>query len=179
MGNRSSQTISPMAPEAEGVNEQDQPEGFFTLSESLQQQMAQEFQNEQVVKMFGKQMEKIGEKKAASYKKAVEQKAVLERKMNEFRQQNAGVQDQLNAAIEGFEDKFTDGSNVLEYDINRLEKKYLKKYKKKNSRVPCFVERTEMATCLRNKDKSDPFACDIFIKALGDCTDKTITNKRS
>ena len=116
MGGTSSQPMPSAAPAAD----EGQPEaGFFTLSESLQNQMSLEFQNEQVVKMFGKQMEKIGEKKNAAYKEAVEQQAVLERKMNEFRQQNGKVQDQLNATIEGFEDKFTDGSNILEYDIAR------------------------------------------------------------
>ena len=124
MGGTSSQPLPSAEHAAEEVDE-GQQEGFFALSESLQEQMALEFQNEQVVKMFGKQMEKIGEQKASNYKEAVEQKAVLERKMNEFRQQNATVQDRLNAAIEGFEDKFTDGSNVLEYDISRLEKQYL------------------------------------------------------
>lgn len=186
MGGRSSKSSQPLPPseptpdEAEG-----QQEGFFTLSESLQEQMAMEFQNEQVVKMFGKQMEKIGEQQATNYKEAVEQKAVLERKMNEFRQQNTSVQDRLNAAIEGFEDKFTDGANVLEYDIKRLEKQYLGKMAgKSNSRIPCFVEQIEIATCYRSKSqseesKNDPFACDVFIKALADCTDKTITSKSS
>ena len=189
MGNRSSQPVPTAAPQAEEGNGEGQqptpPEAFFTLSGSLQEQMALEFQNEQVVKMFGKQMEKIGEQKAASYKQAVEQKAVLEHRMNQFRQQNAKVQDHLNATIEGFEDKFTDGSNVLEYDIGRLEKKYLGgSAAKKNSRIPCFVEKIEIATCLRTKDKSeksknDPFACDAFIQALTDCTDKTITSKNT
>ena len=181
MGGRTSQPLPSTEPTAKEVDEGEQ-EGFFTLSESLQEQMALEFQNEQVVKMFGKQMEKIGEQKAANYKEAVEQKAVLERKMKEFRQQNAAVQDRLNATIEGFEDKFIDGSNVLEYDISRLEKQYLGASSEKKNRIPCFVEQIEIATCFRNKkkteeSKNDPFACDVFIKALADCTDKTITSK--
>ena len=90
-----------------------------------------------------------------------------------------------NAAIEGFEDKFTDGSNVLEYDISRLEKQYLGRLSgKSNSKIPCFVEQIEVATCFRSKSsseesKSDPFVCDMFIKALADCTDKTITSKNA
>jgi hypothetical protein len=185
MGGRSSQ---PLAPQVDEADDEGQPqEGFFTLSESLQEQMALEFQNEQVVKMFGKQMERIGERKSAAYKDAVQQKAVLEHKMNEFRQQNANVQGQLNATIEGLEDKFTDGSNVLEYDIKRLEKQYLgpsSAVGKINSRIPCFVEQTEIATCFRNKNRSeesknDPFACDIFVTALAECTDKTITAKKA
>ena len=185
MGGTSSQPSPSAAPAADEVDgeQEEQAAGFFTLSESLQEQMAMEFQNEQVVKMFGKQMEKIGEKKADAYKKALEQKAVLERRMNEFRQQNAQVQDRLNATIEGFEDKFTDGSNILEYDIARLEKKYLGASGNKNPTIPCFVERTEIAACLLNKNKSeisknDSFACDTFIKALARCTDTTITAKK-
>ena len=112
--------------EADDGGSEEKPGSFFTLSESLQEEMALEFQNEQVVKMFGKQMEKISDQKPAAYKEAVEQKARLEMKLKEFRQQNKQVQERLNAAIEGFEDKFTDATNVLEYDIARLEKQYLK-----------------------------------------------------
>jgi hypothetical protein len=170
--------------EGEGEGE----EGFFTLSEGLQQQMALQFQNEQVVKLFGKQMEKIGERKAGAYKEAMEQKANLQKKMEEFRKQNENIQDTLNATIEGYEDKFTDASNIVEYDISRLEKKYLNTNSSSSStnnssllsKIPCFVEQTEIATCLKNdkkKFKDDPFVCDMFIRALNDCTQKTITKK--
>jgi hypothetical protein len=180
MGGKSSRPVPSAAaptPEVEVETEEPQQEAFFTLSESLQEQMAMEFQNGQVVKMFGKQMEKIGERKAVAYEEAAKQKAVLERKMENFRQQNTQVQDKLNATIEGLEDKFTDGSNILEYDITRLEKKYLGALAKKNSRIPCFVEQAEIATCL--KSKNDPMACDVFIHALAECTDKTITTKQA
>mmetsp|Transcript_14799 Transcript_14799/g.41239 ORF Transcript_14799/g.41239 Transcript_14799/m.41239 type:complete len:193 (-) Transcript_14799:4101-4679(-) len=186
MGGRSSQPVPTEGPtdgtEEEGGGGQD--EGFFTLSESLQQDMALEFQNEQVVKMFGKQMEKIGERKAAAYKEHLEQRATLERKLQEYRQQNETVQNQLNERIEGMEDKFTDMANVVEYDMNRLAKQYLKSSltEKNILSIPCFVEQTEIVTCLNNKSKSeesknDPFACDVFIKALNDCTHRTITSK--
>lgn len=49
-------SAAPAADETDTGEEQEQ-EGFFVLSESLQEQMALEFQNEQVVKMFGQQME--------------------------------------------------------------------------------------------------------------------------
>ena len=134
-------------------------------------------------------MEKIGERKTAAYKEAVEQSATLEKKMNEYRQQNKEVQDKLNSTIEAFEDKFTDTSNVVEYDISRLEKKYINASSSStttnnnNSRIPCFVEQIDITSCLNNKNKSeklkdDPFACDVFIQALTDCTDKTITTKK-
>mmetsp|Transcript_10620 Transcript_10620/g.25563 ORF Transcript_10620/g.25563 Transcript_10620/m.25563 type:complete len:191 (-) Transcript_10620:85-657(-) len=186
MGGTSSQPMPSSAPAADEVDgeQEEQAGGFFMLSESLQEQMALEFQNEQVVKMFGKQMEKIGEQKADAYKKALEQKAVLERRMNEFRQKNAKVQDRLNSTIEGFEDKFTDGSNILEYDIARLDKKYLGAHGTKNHVIPCFAERTDIAACLLNENKSevsknDPFACDMLIKTLTRCADKTITTEKA
>jgi hypothetical protein len=197
MGGASSQPL-PSDGEA-GSQQQHQEEGegeegFFTLSESLQQQMALQFQNEQVVKLFGKQMEKISERKAGAYKEAMEQKANLQKKMEEFRKQNEKIQDTLNSTIEGYEDKFTDASKIVEYDISRLEKKYLNNSNSSSSstndssgsnssllsKIPCFVEQTEIATCLKNdkkKFKDDPFVCDIFIRALNDCTQKTITKK--
>jgi hypothetical protein len=108
--------------------------------------------------------------------------------MEEFRKQNEKIQDTLNATIEGYEDKFTDASNIVEYDISRLEKKYLNTNSSSSStnnssllsKIPCFVEQTEIATCLKNdkkKFKDDPFVCDMFIRALNDCTQKTITKK--
>eukprot|EP00536_Pseudo-nitzschia_multiseries_P009231 jgi/Psemu1/306377/fgenesh1_kg.253_\ len=187
MGGTSSQPVPTDGPPTNnGMEEegQEQEGGFFTLSESIQQEMALEFQNEQVVKMFGKQMEKIGERKNAAYKEHLEQRATLERKLKEFRQQNEQVQNQLNEKIEGMEDKFTDLANVVEYDLTRLEKKYLKSSLTESniSNIPCFVEQTEIVTCLNNKSKSeetknDPFACDVFIKALNECTHRTITSK--
>ena len=186
MGGASSQPL-PSDGEAGAQSQQQQhqegegEEGFFTLSESLQQQMALQFQNEQVVKLFGKQMEKIGDRKAGAYKEAMEQKVNLQKKMEEFRKQNEKIQDTLNATIEGYEDKFTDVSKIVEYDISRLEKKYLNNNSSSstNDSIPCFVEQTEIATCLKNdkKFKDDPFVCDMFIRALNDCTQKTITKK--
>lgn len=185
MGGKTSQPV-PVEGDTNGMKEKDgQQEGFFTLSESLQHEMALEFQNEQVVKMFGKQMEKIGQRKNAAYKEHLEQRANIERKLNEFRQQNEQAQSQRDERIEGMEDKFTDMANVVEYDITRLEKQYLKSSLTENNilNIPCFVEQTEIATCLNNKNKSDelkndPFACDVFIQSLNECTHRTITNKK-
>ena len=44
----------------------------------------------------------------------------------QFRAQNSQIQSQLDAKIEGLEDKFTDTSNVVEYDMKKLQDKYLK-----------------------------------------------------
>mmetsp|Transcript_11208 Transcript_11208/g.12921 ORF Transcript_11208/g.12921 Transcript_11208/m.12921 type:complete len:188 (+) Transcript_11208:53-616(+) len=184
MGGTSSQPLasdtSAASAEAEAGGAE---EGFFTLSESFQEQMALQFQNEQVVKLFGKQIEKIGERKAIAYKEAMVQKANLQQKMVEFRKQNEKTQEKLNATIEGYEDKFTDVSNIVEYDISRLEKTYLfnssSSSPSNNSlKIPCFVEQTDIATCLqKNKLKDDLFICDVFITALKDCTYQTITAK--
>jgi len=181
------QTSQPLSSDTKGAGDETEAggaeEGFFTLSESFQEQMALQFQNEQVVKLFGKQIEKIGERKAVAYKEAMVQKANLQKKMEEFRKQNEKKQEKLNATIEGYEDKFTDVSNIVEYDISRLEKKYLfnssSSSPSNNSlKIPCFVEQTEIATCLKNnKLKDDLFICDVFITALKDCTHKTITAK--
>ena len=187
MGGRTSQPL-PLPPSP--PNDGDQQEGggssggdeggFFTLSESLQEQMALQFQNEQVIKMFGRQMEKIGERKANAYKDAMDQRVQLQHKMEAFRKSNETRQGQLNATIEGYEDKFTDVSNIVEYDISRLEKKYsltnIESSSSEGERIPCFSEQTNIVTCLRNdKFKKDPFLCDAFIRALDSCTQKTIT----
>ena len=57
MGGAASQPIA--------ESEQD---AVFSLSQELQEQMIKDYNNEQVVKMFGKQMERIGERKNAILK---------------------------------------------------------------------------------------------------------------
>ena len=138
--------------------------------------MAEQFNNEQVVKLFGKQIEKIGERKAEAVKNAVAQKTSLKKHMEQFREQNKQAQQKLDQAIESFEDRFTDTANVLEYDTARLEKKYLngKTLQSSKKTVPCFDERVGVATCyITNKD--DTMVCDAFIKALTECANKAVT----
>lgn len=138
--------------------------------------MAREYNNEQIVKLFGKQMEKLGERKAELLKAKVEQRTQIERQMEQFRSQNKKVQEQLDQAIESYEDKFTDTANVLEYDASRLEKKYLHGKFMHASEIPCLAERSDMAMCY-NTNKTNPAVCDAFIEALTECATKTITAK--
>jgi hypothetical protein len=195
MGGTSSQ---PVAAQAE-------QKGVFTLSEDLQgatihwydqsalfncvlrsyhclqlplssEQMAQEYNNEQVLKLFGKQMEKLGERKAENLKGAVEQKTKMKQHMEQFREQNKQIHQQLDQAIESFEDRFTDTANVVEYDAARLEKKYLDDLQTSKSDIPCFAERSSMAKCY-TQNQNDPAVCDSFIEALTACANKTITTK--
>ena len=140
------------------------------------EQMAQEYNNEQIVKLFGKQMEKLGERKSALLKEKVEQRTIMERHMEQFRAQNKSVHEQLDQAIESFEDQFTDTVNVLEFDASRLEKKYLDGKFTNASDIPCLAERSDMATCYK-AHRTHPGACDAFIEALTECATKTITAK--
>ena len=140
--------------------------------------MAQEYNNEQIVKMFGKQMEKIGEKKSEILKETLEQKATLQRQMEQFREQNKSLQTQLDQKIESSEDRFTDTANVVEFDAERLEKSYLTNTSLQASKkeIPCFSERANIAACY-NDNKKQPLVCDPFIEALADCANKVITAK--
>ena len=98
--------------------------------------------------------------------------------MDQFREQNKKVQQQLDQAIQSFEDRFTDTANVLEYDAERLEKKYLggKTLQTSKSEIPCFAERANMVTCY-TQNKKDPMVCDSFIQALTECANTTVTTK--
>lgn len=123
-------------------------------------------------------MEKIGERKAEVLKGSLEQKTKLQHHMDQFREQNKKVQQQLDQAIESFEDRFTDAANVLEYDAARLEKQYLggKSLQTSKKDIPCFAERTSVVTCY-SENKMDPMVCDSFIKAMAACANKTVTTK--
>jgi predicted phage gp36 major capsid-like protein len=139
--------------------------------------MAQEYNNEQVVKLFGKQMEKLGERKVEILKDAVEHKNQLQQHMDSFREKNKNIQQELDQTIESYEDRFTDTANVVEYDAARLEKKYLdgKTLQTSKSEIPCFTERASVASCYsQNKETT---GCDSFIEALTECASKTITTK--
>jgi hypothetical protein len=138
--------------------------------------MAHEYNNEQIVKLFGKQMEKLGERKAELLKEKVEQRAQIESHMEQFRSQNKKVQEQLDQTIESHEDKFTDTVNVLEFDASRLEKKYLHGKFMHASEIPCLAERSDIATCYKT-NVSKAGACDAFVEALAECASKTITAK--
>eukprot|EP00934_Nitzschia_sp_Nitz4_P001320 Nitzschia sp. Nitz4//scaffold8_size234185//220656//221290//NITZ4_001306-RA/size234185-processed-gene-0.137-mRNA-1//1//CDS//3329559953//1320//frame0 len=149
----------------------------FSLSEELQEQMAQEYNNEQIVKLFGKQMEKLGERKAGMLKSKVEERAMLQQHMEQFRAQNQQVQQQLDTAIESLEDRFTDSANILEYDAARLEKRYLNGKYLKTIDIPCLHERQAIASCYETNQSGDPSICNALIESLTDCTTKTITAK--
>lgn len=140
--------------------------------------MAQEYNNEQIVKMFGKQMEKIGEKRSEMLKATLEQKATLQRQMEQFREQNKSLQQQLDQSIESLEDRFTDTANAVEFDAERLEKSYLgtKSLSASKKDIPCFSERSNIAACFTD-NKKQPLVCDPFIEALTECANKVITAK--
>jgi hypothetical protein len=108
---------------------------------------------------------------------SLEQRGKVKQHIEQFRAQNKQIHQQLDQAIEQFEDRFTDTANVVEYDSVRLEKQYLSGKSLQHSRdeIPCFTERANIAACYENK--KDPLVCDSFIAALSDCANKTITKE--
>ncbi|KAG7345771.1 hypothetical protein IV203_033302 [Nitzschia inconspicua] len=173
MGGSASQPIEATGAEAEH-------ESVFSLSAKMQQQLAQEFHNEQIIKLFGKQIEAIGERRAQILESSLEQRAQLEQKLTAFRQQNQKVQAKLDATLEGLEDKFTDTANAVEYDIERLEQQYLGgRHKVMAPMTYCGQERLDIVACYtqqssNNNNNANPLACDAFVKALTKCTEKTV-----
>lgn len=158
-----------------GPGQQEPEQGIFSLSEEMQRQLAQDFHHDQIIKLFGEQMEKIGERRASILQGALEQRTKLQQHMEEFRGRNNSFQQQLDQAIESLEDKFTDSSNVLDYEMSRLEQKYLGNTPYKSAaKLPCLLERADIAMCY-NQHKDDPMACDAFVQALTSCAEKTIT----
>ena len=136
--------------------------------------MAQDYNKEQIVKLFGKQMEKLGERRAALLQEKVEQRTVVEHRMEHFRTQNKQLQEKLDQAIESSEDKFTDTASALEYDAARLEKKYIKDKMLNYSAISCLAERSDITSCFK-AHQGNPAACDSFVEALSECASKTIT----
>ena len=151
------------------------PPIFLIQCSRFIEQVAQDYNNEQIVKLFGKQMEKLGERKAALMQAKVEERAQRELHMKQFREQNEKVQQQLDQSIEAFEDKFTDTMNAVEYDAARLEKKYLRGKYLSASKLPCLSERAEIASCYQ-QNSTNTGSCDVFLEALTACTNKTITS---
>lgn len=149
---------------------------FSSLSISIfcrvTEQIAQDYNNEQIVKLFGKQVEKLGERKAEVLKETLVQKTQLQQRMDQFREQNKNMQAKLDQSIDSMEARFDDMSNVVEYDAERLEKKYLNTTTMKKGDIPCLTERTSIAACYT--DKKDSAACDSFIQALEECVSNTI-----
>lgn len=138
--------------------------------------MAQDYNNEQIVKLFGKQMEKLGEKRAAMLKEKVEQKTIIQQRMEQFQAQNKALQEKLDQAIEKAEDTFTDTASALQYDTERLGKKYLSEKKVTPSSISCLTERADISACYKTH-KGESIVCDAFVEALSDCANKSITAK--
>mmetsp|Transcript_44299 Transcript_44299/g.128089 ORF Transcript_44299/g.128089 Transcript_44299/m.128089 type:complete len:164 (-) Transcript_44299:33-524(-) len=159
------------------ASQQAEQASVFSLSDELQEQMAKEYNNEQIVKLFGKQMEKLSERKGELLKEKVEQRTAIEQRMEKFRAQNKKVQEQLDQAIESYEDKFADTASALEYDAARLEKKYLKGNRVDTPEIPCLAERSDIAACYKTY-KGSPGACDALVEALTECASKKITAKQ-
>jgi hypothetical protein len=157
------------------ARQQEPEQGIFSLSEEMQKQLARDFHNDQIVRLFGKQMETIAERRASMLQSAVDQRNKLQQHMEEFRVRNKNFQQQLDQAIESLEDKFTDSSNVLDYEMSRLEHKYMGNSPFQSSaKLPCLLERADIATCY-GQHRENPMACDSFIQALTNCAEKTIT----
>jgi hypothetical protein len=147
----------------------------FLLCLLRTEEIAQQYNNEQIVKLFGKQVEAIGAKKAQLLRDTVETRTKLQQHMEAFRTQNKQIHAQLDQSIEKLEDKFSDLSNVVEYDAARLEKKHLGgSSSKTKAEIPCLGQRTNVATCF---SATDPVACDAFVEALEACASKTIAAK--
>lgn len=176
MGGSASQPIAAADAEAEAA------ESAFSLSSKMQQQLAQDFHNEQILKLFGKQIEQIGERKSKILEASLQQRVQLEQRMQQFRQHNQQVQSKLDATLEGLEDKFTDTSNAVEYDMERLEKQYLKGNNRAMAPMSyCGEERSGIVECFRSQKLNGNSAtnnnCDAFVKALTKCTESTVINQ--
>jgi cell shape-determining protein MreC len=141
---------------------------FYGITEVI----AQDYNNEQIVKLFGKQVEKLGERKVEVLKETLAQKTQLQQRMDQFREQNKNLQAELDQTIDSMEARFADMSNVVEYDAERLEKKYLNTSTMKKGDIPCLTERTSIVACYAGK--KDSAACDSFIQALEECVSNTI-----
>jgi hypothetical protein len=160
------------------VEAEEQTDGVFSLSSQMQQQLAQDFHKEQIVKLFGKQIEQMGERKAVLLQQSLEQRVQLQEKMNAIRQHNQQLQSKLDATLEALEDKFTDIATAVDYDLDRLEKQYLGL--KPTITAPmtyCGQQRSDIVACYQSSIANqwrDPLACDAFVKELAKCTENTI-----
>jgi hypothetical protein len=171
MGSSSSQPVV----EAEEPND-----AVFSLSSQMQQQLAQDFHKEQIVKLFGKQIEQMGERQANILQQSLEQRVQLQEKMNTFREHNQKLQAKLDETLEGLEDKFTDISTAVDYDMERLEKQYFRgKLTMAAPMTYCGQARSDIVACYQSsiaKQWSDPLACDVFVKELAKCAEETIVS---
>lgn len=152
-------------------------DSVFSLSNDLQDQMIKEYNDEQVVKLFGKQIERLGEQKSTLVKETVEQRAILKQRMSAFRENDEKSQNKLDQAAEQLEDHFSDIVNVVQYDSVRLERKFLPKgdLKESLSNTPwCSAERANVVACFQNQN---PSACKEFIDIFSACSNKSIANQ--
>ena len=106
----------------------------------------------------------------------VEQRAILKQRTNAFREHDEQIQKKLDQDAEHFEDRFSDIANVVDYDSERLAKKFLTKGDLKDSlsTTPCSTERKNIVMCLQLQNTS---ACKEFIELFSACSNKSIANE--
>jgi len=144
--------------------------------------IAADFEKEQIAKLFGKQLENIGERKSQRVTQTLEAKTKLQEHAKAFREQNERTHSQLDQSIEAMEDKLSDHFNAVAYDAQRLESRYIgDKGRMSTAALRCAEQRSNMVACVNKQGSgggsTDIAACDVTLKLLDACVSRIVTGE--
>lgn len=178
MGNKNSVANTSQEQETQQHNDQNNRSsdisGVF-LAQNFQEEIVQTFQSKAIQKEF----ELFQAKMITSHNETVsrddQQRQVLQRDLNTWREGNAQMQTSLDERIDAVRAKFSDTEVGFKYDLGKMEETMKKKARKLgNTENACINSRNELARCFN--EVKDVRICDGFVEALERCAQKMVTS---
>eukprot|EP00560_Eucampia_antarctica_P006154 CAMPEP_0197824468 /NCGR_PEP_ID=MMETSP1437-20131217/1698_1 /TAXON_ID=49252 ORGANISM="Eucampia antarctica, Strain CCMP1452" /NCGR_SAMPLE_ID=MMETSP1437 /ASSEMBLY_ACC=CAM_ASM_001096 /LENGTH=170 /DNA_ID=CAMNT_0043424093 /DNA_START=68 /DNA_END=580 /DNA_ORIENTATION=+ len=170
MGNRpsaSKKTAVVQAPQTEASG------SGIVLSEELQTEIVQDFQNKVLKEEWEKRQKSI--LVASNQRIAMDEKRRedLENKLEAWRKGDDNIQKNLDEQIDGLKARFADAEVEIIFDVSKMEKK-IGSAPEFGDGSACLDLRAILTDCY-NKEK-DIRLCDIHVQAVEACTKRVISS---
>mmetsp|Transcript_22604 Transcript_22604/g.31562 ORF Transcript_22604/g.31562 Transcript_22604/m.31562 type:complete len:167 (+) Transcript_22604:127-627(+) len=163
MGNRGSKTTA------------DESSGSGTsLSPGLQSKVVEDFQSTVLKEEWEKRQKYLLARGNERKINELQRQEHLEQQMEAFQEQNAKVQEQLDAQMDTSKARFADMIVEMQHDAKRLEDTYVHGSNKNQKQQPCTFERANLTVCLKNTESSSPSACDELMEAMDRCVKRSL-----
>mmetsp|Transcript_17276 Transcript_17276/g.21111 ORF Transcript_17276/g.21111 Transcript_17276/m.21111 type:complete len:170 (+) Transcript_17276:68-577(+) len=146
-------------------------ESGVVLSQSLQAEIVQQFENENMQKTWSNIQKGIIDENNTRTLQDKLHSAEVEQALNRWRADNKHVQSQLDDKIDLLRGKFRDLEVSIRYDVEKFESKF-DQVPKFGGNDACIDARGGLMACYKNN--SDIRKCDVFVQAMENCTKQTI-----
>ena len=143
------------------------------------EQVMLDFQSKILQQQWQQHQKQVLEKVTERLYKVQERKEKLQQEIQQWTKLNEKLQFELDSKIDEQTSKFSDLVHAVEYDTQRVEKKFIRPdtddQKKKN---PCLEQRVNLAACFKSNPKQNVVACDVYVNALDSCIEEIFVKKQ-